>query len=206
MGFVWLLPRGARLRNRIHLFRLYICPCFFSPRFLDVCPLFNAFHVQEHIAERLLPVKERMIQQLGTPSRRTNPCAGASEGRNGQINVGCELSLSGEMAGDGTGAVSAESAVSDAWIEASKTAGVDSGLAPPTSSMASSLTKPCSALSLVELDLCGDADEDDCPGAFLVDSCDDDGSGIGLDLYDLDQVNFVWKLLSRRSHLVLGKN
>lgn len=52
------------------------------------------------------------------------------------------------------------------------------------------LTRPCSTLSLADLgELCGDAAEDDCGGAYLVGGdCDDhgDGGGIGLDLLDLD--------------------
>lgn len=56
----------------------------------------------------------------------------------------------------------------------------------------SSMPRPCSSLSLADLgDLCGDQEGDDgCGGVFLVGGdCDDvNGSGIGLDLYDLGQV------------------
>lgn len=59
-----------------------------------------------------------------------------------------------------------------------------------------SLPRPCSALSLADLgDLCGDQeDADDCGGVFLVggNDCDVNGSGIGLDLYDLGQVCWLF--------------
>lgn len=59
------------------------------------------------------------------------------------------------------------------------------------------IARPCSSLSLAGLgDLCGDEEaQDDCGGAFLVADCDDvNGSGIGLDLYDLGQVHLLVKL------------
>lgn len=59
---------------------------------------------------------------------------------------------------------------------------------------AASMPRPCSSLSLADLgDLCCDQEGDDgCGGVFLVGvDCEDvNGSGIGLDLYDLGQVSW----------------
>lgn len=75
---------------------------------------------------------------------------------------------------------SGDSDVSDSWRAVTESAGVDLG--------AGELTRPCSTLSLADLgDLCGDAEGDDCGGAYLVGGdCDDsvDGGGIGLELLD----------------------
>jgi len=63
-----------------------------------------------------------------------------------------------------------------------------------TSGTTTSLPRACSSLSFADLgELCGDQEgaTDICGGVFLVsgDDCDDvNGSGIGLDLYDLGQV------------------
>lgn len=147
---------------------------------------------QEHITERLLPVRERLIAQIKNQQRNSEGGAAVAYER---VTVGS----SGGW-GDGKTCVadhddagvrnSDETAVSDGWMEASKTAGALSGLSDPVQNTGGTLAKPCSSLSLGELDLCGDGDGDDCGGAFLVGSdCDEDGTCIGLDLYDLgDQV------------------
>ena len=95
-------------------------------------------------------------------------------------------------------------AVSDGWVVGTPTPDSPGGgrmgpsltssghLSGTTSS--ASLPRPCSSLSFADLgDLCGDQEgaDDACGGVFLVggDDCDDvNGSGIGLDLYDLGQV------------------
>lgn len=133
------------------------------------------------------------MQQLSsTQQPKVEPKAEVAGNRGGVVlgGGGGILSTAGVL-GAGSVDVGGESAVSDGWMEAAKTAGAVTGLDEPGRGTSESLPKPCSSLSLGELDLRGDADGDDCAGAFLVcsDSDDEDGACIGLDLYDLgDQV------------------
>lgn len=101
----------------------------------------------------------------------------------GSVSGGAKLTL--DCNGDAT-------AVSDEWMSTDTDGGTTDSSATDGELVNTSMARPCSALSLADLgDLCGDQEvEDGCGDAFLVGGdCDDvNGSGIGLDLYDLGQV------------------
>lgn len=166
---------------------------------------------QEHIIQRLLPVKARMLAQLARQQPQSCGTTSTSSPKSSTISAPSSLSSSTSgilFLGDVNGKDDA-TAVSDGWVVGTPTpdspGGVrlgaslgSSGHLSGTASSASSasLPRPCSSLSFADLglgDLCGDQEgaDDACGGVFLVggDDCDDvNGSGIGLDLYDLGQV------------------
>lgn len=176
----------------------------------------NQSQPQEHITQRLLPVKARMLAQLARQQRQQQqslptPLTSAGTASNSPTSTtstppSCSLFLGGISGKDDA------SAVSDGWVVGTPTStpalsdgggcglGSRSGASLTSSghlsgtTSSASLPRPCSSLSFADLgDLCGDQEgaDDACGGVFLVDGddCDDvNGSGIGLDLYDLGQV------------------
>lgn len=167
----------------------------------------HLFFLQEHIIQRLLPVKARMLAQLARQQQQQSPATSTSTTSHEQSTTGPSdgnLFLGG---GININAKDDATAVSDGWAVGTPTSDSPSGggggrLGPSLTSSghlsgttsSASLPRPCSSLSFADLgDLCGDGEgaDDGCGGVFLVggDDCDDvNGSGIGLDLYDLGQV------------------
>ncbi|CAM9248729.1 unnamed protein product [Ectocarpus sp. 4 AP-2014] len=171
--------------------------------------------LEEHITHRLLPVKERMLAQLAQQQQSSPSTAAAAApstetiGTNAGGNTPQPPSGNLFLGGVGGGKDGA-TAVSDGWVVGSPSPPLplsssnescgggggrvnistcDSGGQLSGTTSSASLPRACSSLSFADLgDLCGDQEGG---GVFLVggDDCDDDvdGSGIGLDLYDLGQ-------------------
>eukprot|EP00903_Cladosiphon_okamuranus_P014105 g13111.t1 len=168
--------------------------------------------LEEHITQRLLPVKVRMLEQLARQQPRGS---GATSTSTSSLKASSTSApSSGSLFLGGINGKDDATAVSDGWVVGTPTIPDSPGggslgasltssgdLSGTTSS--ASLPRPCSSLSFTDLgDLCGDQEgaDDACGGVFLVggDDCDDiNGSGIGLDLYDLGQ--------GKESFLTLGR-
>lgn len=152
-----------------------------------------------------------MLAQLAWQQHSSSPSASKSA-------TSCSSSSApsgGNLFLGGIGGKDDATAVSDGWVVGTPTpahalcdssGGGDGDGGRLASSLASSghlsgttssasLPQACSSLSFADLgDLCGDQEgaDDACGGVFLVggDDCEDvNGSGIGLDLYDLGQVH-----------------
>lgn len=217
-------------------FLTFVCSCFFLPPTLPspLSPFFFFFFVlfcQEHITQRLLPVRDRMIAQLAQRSLLSGGESSGSSGNNSSTPTSAAVTtmppkvsdtptIDGNLTALGGGVAVGggeddATAVSDGWMgsacssspcgviaaagaaaaaataaaASSATCGNGQGVTNGGMLAAASMPRPCSSLSLG--DLCGDQEGDDgCGGVFLVGGdCDDvNGSGIGLDLYDLGQV------------------
>lgn len=159
-------------------------------------PCLNETTKQEHITERLLPVKDRMLAQLAQRSGDNDHKNSTTTATNAtEIKTDTVVVSSGNLnLGDAT-------AVSDGWMGSASSSdgglndgGITDGSMTDRELSNTSMARPCSSLSLADLgDLCGDREADDCGGAFLVGGdCDDvGGPGIGLELYDLGQVRIL---------------
>ena len=156
---------------------------------------------QEHISQRLLPVRDRLVAQL-TAQRSCSDAASATnmdidakdqsatavKNDDGAAFSSCRPSSSYRFLDNGSLKFDNASAVSDGWMSS------DGGATDNELPGASMARRSSSSVSLADLgDLCGDDVRDDCGSAFLVgEDCDGvDGSGIGLDLYDYGQVR-LW--------------
>lgn len=154
-----------------------------------------------------LALQQQSSTSSASPSTETSPPTAAPTTTASSAGGGGWGGGGGGLFLGGIGSEDDATAVSDGWVVGTPTpppppisdggAGVDGvggrSALSLTSGTTTSLPRACSSLSFADLgELCGDQEgADDCAGVFLVsgDDCDDvNGSGIGLDLYDLGQV------------------